>query len=308
MAKLGSPSRAAAVAAALAVVLVVGATSGAVAGRLVTSSDIKNGTIRKVDLSEKVKDSFSRKGKQGEPGPVGPTGSPGPVGPTGAPGPAGPVGETGPQGAQGARGPRGADGDGRLVSYSTFDGTGVLDLDSGIPAVTLLGSGAAPITTPGNYLVSIRAGTDLTDVPSADPSADPLSLVGSVVGLLSLGNPISYDLDTDTGSLDVEKLSRSCLSLVVCHTTFAVNASPSQPLDISELTLLNLSVPPCLEGLADVPESGDDCTTPVRANVTVYRIGGDTADLLTFPSLDLGCTCGSLTRPQIRGFLKRLAS
>jgi hypothetical protein len=291
------------VAAALAVLLVAGATSGAVAAKLITSADIKDGTIRKVDLSKKVKKSLQ---KASQPGPVGPSGSPGPVGPTGSPGPSGPAG---PAGAQGDRGPRGADGDGRLVAYSTFDGTGVLDLDSVMPAVRLQGSGAAPITTPGNYLVSIREGTDLSGLATADPSADPLSLIGSVVGLLSLGNPISYDADTETGSIDVEKLSRSCLSLVVCHTTFAVNASPSQPLDISELTLLNLGVPPCVEDFGeDPPVSGDACTTPVRANVTVYRLGGDTADLLSFPSLDvdLGCGCDGFTRPQLRRFVKQL--
>lgn len=62
--------------------------SGAVAGRLVTSKDIKNGTIQAADLSPSLKKSM------GKPGPAGPVGPPGPTGASGAPGPQG-VPETG---------------------------------------------------------------------------------------------------------------------------------------------------------------------------------------------------------------------
>jgi Collagen triple helix repeat (20 copies) len=75
------------------------ATAGGVAF-IVTSSNIKNGTIRLVDLSPSVKRTL--KGRQG---PSGAPGTDGIDGIDGADGPPGPQGPQGPPGAQGAAGP-----------------------------------------------------------------------------------------------------------------------------------------------------------------------------------------------------------
>src|SRR6478609_10756686 len=92
---------------AIALTLVVVATSGAVAGSLITSQDIKdntiksrdikNGTIRTKDiqagavtwetsLSQATKDLIEGLAQSGAAGPPGATGPAGPAGPAGAPG------------------------------------------------------------------------------------------------------------------------------------------------------------------------------------------------------------------------------
>jgi hypothetical protein len=83
-----------------------GAVSGA-AG-LITGKDIKDGTVKKVDLAPKVR------AKLGVPGPTGPPGSTGAPGPSGSPGPVGPSGPPGPPGQSGAPGSD-APGDGPAV-------------------------------------------------------------------------------------------------------------------------------------------------------------------------------------------------
>jgi hypothetical protein len=60
---------------------------------LVTSKDIKNGTIQLVDLSPSARDAL-----KGQVGPAGPAGAVGPRGLTGLTGLPGPVGATGPPG------------------------------------------------------------------------------------------------------------------------------------------------------------------------------------------------------------------
>ncbi len=60
------------------VALVVACAGTAIAANLITSSEIKNGTIKKQDLSAKLKKSL--KGKRGPQGPPGEQGPPGPSG------------------------------------------------------------------------------------------------------------------------------------------------------------------------------------------------------------------------------------
>lgn len=81
--------------------LVLAGSTGAVAARLVTSADIQDGTIKRVDLSAGVVKAL------GEPGPAGEPGEPGAQGPQGEPGPAGAAGAPGPQGPRGEQGPAG---------------------------------------------------------------------------------------------------------------------------------------------------------------------------------------------------------
>src|SRR6478735_9151121 len=102
---------------AIALTLVVVATSGAVAGALITSQDIqdntvksrdiKNDTIRNKDIRagavtwEKSLDQATKDLIEGlaQSGAAGPPGEPGATGATGATGPAGPPGPPGPAGA-----------------------------------------------------------------------------------------------------------------------------------------------------------------------------------------------------------------
>ena len=284
---------------ALALMLVVGATSGAVADKLITSADIKDGAVRKIDLSKRVNKQLERTGAPGAPGPVGPTGSPGP---TGEPGPAGPSGPPGPAGPDG---PPGAN----LVAWNTFSGPAdnVSDL-SGLPQMDLVGDrDPAPITQRGNYLVSIRAGLDATSLVPSEGATEPPDVVGAIasaLGVLTVGDPIDYDPDTG-GVLDIESLSQGCLVLVVCHATFAVNASSDHPIDVSHLVLSSL-FPVCED---------PTCTTLLRVSVTVYRLGGPVADLLSVPPITIPpvpapgrCSshCRGLTTKQMRGVLRSI--
>ncbi|WP_028637706.1 collagen-like protein [Nocardioides sp. URHA0032] len=125
--------------ASIATALVVTGGTGAVAGQLITSHQIKDGTIRTVDLSDGVQnklDKTGERGPQGEPGETGPAGATGPAGPVGpkgadstVPGPAGAQGPAGPSGAPGANGANGTNGrDGlegavyRSLTYSNGGG------------------------------------------------------------------------------------------------------------------------------------------------------------------------------------------
>jgi len=75
--------------------LVVAGAGTALAANLITSAEIKNGTIKKQDLSAKLKKSLGKRGPQGPPGEKGDKGDPGEQGP---PGPSGLSGGTIPSG------------------------------------------------------------------------------------------------------------------------------------------------------------------------------------------------------------------
>ena len=192
-----SPSRKAAwLAAALAVTLVVGATSGAVAGQLITSADIQNGTIKKIDLNDRLQAKINQ---AGVPGPAGPSGAAGPAGPAGPPGPAG----------------TGVDGTGALTGWDLYDtasgDSATLSIDDPIepsnpPLEVELGglepAGGAPALAAGSYLVTLR---------SLSPT------LGVWVPRLSTDS----GLDGPTPAMGV------CMSLFLpCETTFPVVVGP----------------------------------------------------------------------------------
>jgi hypothetical protein len=81
---------------AAVVAAVVAAASGTAATIVVTSKNIKNGTIQTVDISAKAKRAL-----KGNRGPQGPAGLPGPHGLAGAAGPQGPKGDPGREGPAG---------------------------------------------------------------------------------------------------------------------------------------------------------------------------------------------------------------
>jgi Collagen triple helix repeat (20 copies) len=91
---------------ALFVALTGTATAG---GLLITSRQIKNGTIQAVDINARTLRQLSR------PGPTGPQG------PEGAPGPQGPLGPSGDRGPQGVQGPPGPASSSSAVYVRTFD-------------------------------------------------------------------------------------------------------------------------------------------------------------------------------------------
>ena len=131
---------------ASAALLVGGGATGAVAAKMVTSADIKDGTIRSADLSDGVNQKLEKTGKQGEVGPAGPAGEPGP---------AGPAGENGKDGAPGAPGSPGSPGGPGTVSYQGANwsvvhrnviGNGDADLQAG-PLDAPFGDGSLMIRT-----------------------------------------------------------------------------------------------------------------------------------------------------------------
>ena len=91
---------------AAVVAAIVAAASGTAATIVVTSKNIKNGTIQTVDLSAKAKRALKgNRGPRGLRGLAGLPGSDGSAGPQGLPGPVGPQGPSGPSGPQGPAGP-----------------------------------------------------------------------------------------------------------------------------------------------------------------------------------------------------------
>jgi hypothetical protein len=93
---------------ALITALVVAGGATAVTTALVTSEQIKNGTIRMIDISPSAKTAL--KGQRGAPGATGAQGAAGPQGPVGATGATGATGAKGDTGATGAKGDSGAAG------------------------------------------------------------------------------------------------------------------------------------------------------------------------------------------------------
>lgn len=88
-----------AIAASLITVALVGGT--AVAARQITSSDIKDRTIKQRDLKRSLAEAINRPGPRGRQGRQGPQGPQGPRGEQGSTGARGPIGPEGPAGAPG---------------------------------------------------------------------------------------------------------------------------------------------------------------------------------------------------------------
>src|SRR3954453_13432682 len=98
------------------VALVVACSGGAVAAVVITSKQIKNGTIQLGDINKSARKSLA--GKKGPAGPSGPAGARGPAGPTG---PAGPAGTSGSAGSAGSAGSGGSSGGGPGEAFTTND-------------------------------------------------------------------------------------------------------------------------------------------------------------------------------------------
>src|SRR3954470_6842134 len=119
------------------VALVVACSGGAVAAVVITSKQIKNGTIQLGDINKSA-----RKSLAGKKGPAGPSG------PAGARGLAGPAGPAGPAGAAGAAGAAGKDGTGDAFTTTT-----------GLDTLTGIGQDVAALTLPaGTWFVAGHVG------------------------------------------------------------------------------------------------------------------------------------------------------
>ena len=84
-------------------------TGAQIADNTVESRDIKNGTLKRGDISAAT--FAALRGAAGTRGPAGSVGPAGPTGPQGVQGPRGDTGATGSQGPQGVQGPQGAPGE-----------------------------------------------------------------------------------------------------------------------------------------------------------------------------------------------------
>jgi hypothetical protein len=117
----------------MALIIALGGGTAYAAG-LITSKDIKDGGVKRIDIangavnSQRVADGTLLKSDfkagqlpAGSPGPPGPQGAAGPQGPTG---PQGPKGDTGAQGPEGPEGPEGPPGFALAVAYVYNGGTG----------------------------------------------------------------------------------------------------------------------------------------------------------------------------------------
>lgn len=264
MPALRAQSKAVLVAGALAVTLVVGATSGAVAGRLVTSKDIKDNTVRSRDLRDnavKNKDiaagavswgrSLDQATRETIEGLV-------------QAGATGPQGEPGGQGPEGPRGPRGLPGGG-VVGTETYLPTDWEEVNDGSD----VGFG---LTDPFSRVDSDVA--DLIELPG------PGTYLISVQVAALLSNPLVF-FDDPGASLDLfddatarRVFSRSCMVL-----TFGCQASIPFVVPVGSPA----SVP------LDVFAAECSCGLPDKVTVTVFKMD-DTPIVLS-----------KVRRPHLRG-------
>jgi hypothetical protein len=134
---------------ALAVALSGTAVAGTV--KLVTGSQIANGTIKLVDIHSSARTALKgESGPQGPAGAQGPQGLVGPQGATGAIGPVGAKGDKGETGAAGAQGPRGEQGLPGAPAPTMLRLTGAFAGSNASVATTLDGVQFGPYPDGGN--------------------------------------------------------------------------------------------------------------------------------------------------------------
>jgi hypothetical protein len=168
-----------------AIVAMLMSAASATAAFVVTSKNIKDGTIQTVDISAKAKRAL--KGRVGPRGPAGPAGT---VGATGAQGPAGPTGGQGPAGPIGPAGPRGPAGPGLTGLHYVF-ATGSAPPNSAGEAVAQCPSGEIVISGGGSVDQGIIYATvaivpdawlvgAYNDQPTGTATVEALALCGQV--------------------------------------------------------------------------------------------------------------------------------
>jgi hypothetical protein len=123
--------------------LVMATTGSAVAASLITSKQIKDGTIQTKDISKKA-----RKALKGQRGPVGPAGAQGPAGAAGTAGAAGAKGDKGDKGDTGATG---------VVTTGKWAGS-IATIASGATAFVFAGPTAEVTSTAAQTLTASASG------------------------------------------------------------------------------------------------------------------------------------------------------
>ncbi len=156
------------------------------AGKLVTSKQIKDGTIQTKDIS-----ATARNALKGQEGPAGDTGPTGPAGAAGPAGPAGPQGEPGPAGSiQDA--PAGGDLAGSYPNPEIGPDTVGIPEIAVIPAVRITGSAMdVPDTTVTT--VNWGSGQQYETVASMYDPAEGTKLVAPVSGLYLAHASLGFD-------------------------------------------------------------------------------------------------------------------
>jgi hypothetical protein len=258
---------------ALAVTLAVAGTSGAIAGSLITSQDIKNGTIQTKDL----KDDAVTNGKLA-PGAVDWNRSLSAAAKEqiqsfvseGVPGPQGP---RGPRGSDGASG---ADGMGKIVFWDYF-GLSQSEPDGTAYELPPMNGQRLLLDEPGDYLVTMRGVTQLsgpddfgTAIVVGDPSSgggiDSIFNACTAGGMLSVGIPIA-----------------------TCNTSFPISVQPGESLELP-IYAERISTEGCDDG-----EGGTSCPPAfAAASVTVYQINAT-------PTGEPYVPCGRSTRQLLKG-------
>ncbi|MEY2513927.1 MAG: hypothetical protein QOJ89_1285 [bacterium] len=177
-----------------ALMFFLGAAVSAGAAKLITSADIKNGTIQLVDISTKARTSLAgATGATGSAGAKGATGAPGGAGAKGDTGATGATGATGTTGAAGATGPQGPQGAGGAAGSAGSNGTPGAAGVSG-PAILAGTVGAdGGWTSPGgggNY--GSESGAQVP-VP-ADSSYTAKSLIATIAAPAGAGRSVTVTL------------------------------------------------------------------------------------------------------------------
>jgi hypothetical protein len=275
----------------LALTMVVAGTSGAIAGRMVTSDDIEDHTIQTRDLAkdavrgpqlapESVRWGKHLKpatralieslaGADGPPGPPGPAGAQGPAGTQGPSGAPGAAGAQGPIGPQGIPGPPGADGVAELVDWAYY-GVADVGVSEAIDGVTLTEltpyDEAAAIPAAGVYLVNVRA---VFTLPVDYDFFDPFLIVGAA--------------DDDFRAFDTCSME---LVTLTCNTTYPLFADGP------------VILPVHAEGECS---AAPPCGSPAVAVVSVLRLDGVAPGTTGLPLPDLlDCLCGPREREALR--------
>lgn len=248
--------RAGLLATALALALVVGATSGAVAGRLISSPDIKDRGIKSRDLDvNSVKNRNLGRGavtwekslnrttraritalvRSGPAGPAGPQGEPGPQGATGL---------------QGGRGPAGPAGGG-LVGSAAYDANDFVVVDPGSPSTDAYSRAVGDtidLPGPGTYLISVQA-----------------TFLGGSGGSVFFRTPDPAGLDTYDPDVMLEFFAESCTVIGLtpaCQVTIPYTVPTGSPASVP-LPVFALGDPADLCGCYSLPD---------RTVVTVFQM------------------------------------
>jgi hypothetical protein len=170
----------------VAIIAVVMAMGGsAVAASLITSKQIKNGTIQLVDISKKAQKSL--KGKAGATGPQGPVG------------PAGPAGAAGQTGPKGDKGDTGAPGTARAYAHVLADGTVDTQRSKNV-------TGASNPAT-GRYCITVDPSIDVsTTAPTVSPDYST-TLVATIAYTATTGT--FFSCPTGTVQVDIARIAES---------------------------------------------------------------------------------------------------